>query len=383
MKRMNGIIINVKNILSVWLLAVLFITAANSNVYCQDKSSLKDAFGKKFLIGAAISEFQSSGKDESGIAIVKKQFNTVTSENILKWERVHPKPDVYNFEPTDKYVEFGEKNNMAVMGHTLVWHSQTPRWVFQDADGKPATREVLLERMKDHIQTVVGRYKGRIKGWDVVNEALDEDGSLRKSPWLKIIGEDFIEKAFQFAHEADPDAELYYNDYSLENEPKLKGAIAIVKNLQAKGIKVSAVGTQGHYLLNDPSPAKIENCIKEIAATGLPIMFTELDVNVLPTPFDNTTAEVSLKAEYQEKYNPYVKGMPDSVEQKYNKYYQDIFAVFVKNQKDIKRITFWGVTDKTSWLNNWPIFGRTNYPLLFDRKGEPKPAFEAVLKTAE
>lgn len=365
------------------IIIILLLTVQVNFIPAQDQSSLKDAFKNHFLIGAAINEAQSSGKDEASAAIVVKQFNQVTPENMLKWERVHPKPETFNFDGPDKLVEFGQKNNIVIIGHTLVWHSQTPRWVFQDDEGKPATRELLLKRMKDHIQTVVGRYKGKIKGWDVVNEALDEDGTLRKSQWLKIIGEDFIEKAFQFAHEADPDAELYYNDYSLENEAKLKGAVAIVKNLQSKGIKISGVGTQGHYLLNDPSPAKIENCIKEIAATGLPIMFTELDVNVLPTPFNNITADISKKADYQEKYNPFTKGLPDSVEQQFNKYYQDIFNVMVKAGKNVTRVTFWGVTDKQSWLNNWPIFGRTNYPLLFDREGKAKPAFDAVIKTAK
>lgn len=361
---------------------LVFLLSVNINLG-QNSSSLKEAFKNKFLIGAALNQSQSSGQDELGDAIVIREFNTISPENIMKWQGIHPKPDTYNFSEADKYVEFGEKNNMFIIGHTLIWHAQTPRWVFEDKDGKPETREGLLKKMKEHIQTVVGHYKGRIKGWDVVNEALADDGTLRKSPWLNIIGDDFIGKAFEYANEADPDAELYYNDYSIENEAKLNGVIKIVKDLQSKGIKISAVGIQGHYMLNDPSPSKIENCIQKISATGVPVQFTELDVNVLPTPFDNLGADITKKADYKEKYNPYVSGMPDSVQQKLAKYYHDIFSVFVKNQKNIKRVTFWNVTDKESWLNNWPIRGRTNYPLLFDRQGNKKPAYEAVIETAK
>jgi endo-1,4-beta-xylanase len=381
---MNGKMFCIKNIFLIKSTFLPLIFLLITNIICgQNSSSLKEVFKNKFLIGAALNVSQSSGKDELGDAIVIREFNTISPENIMKWGSIHPKPESYSFTEADKYVEFGEKNNMFIIGHTLVWHAQTPRWVFEDKDGKPETREMLLKKMKEHIQTVVGHYKGRVKGWDVVNEALDEDGSLRKSQWLKIIGEDFIEKAFQYAHEADPNAELYYNDYSIENEPKLNGVIKIIKDLQSKGIKISAVGIQGHYLLNDPSPSKIENCILKISSTGVPVQFTELDVNVLPTPFNNPGADITLKADYQEKYNPYVSGMPDSVQQKLSKYYQDIFSVFVKQEKNIKRITFWGVTDNNSWLNNWPIRGRTNYPLLFDRQGNKKPAYDAVIQTVK
>ncbi len=365
------------------MVIILFMAVQINFISAQDQSTLKEAFKDHFLIGAAINEFQTSGKDEISLEIIKKQFNQVTPENIMKWERIHPKQDAYNFGPADKLVEFASENNLVLIGHTLTWHAQTPRWVFQDSSGKPVTREILLQRMKDHIQTVVGRYKGKIKGWDVVNEALNEDGTLRQSQWYKIIGEDFIEKAFEFAHEADPDAELYYNDYNIENETKIKGAIQIVKNLKSKGIKISGVGVQAHWRIDDPSLSVVENCIKEFAALGVKVMFTELDINVLPTPYNGLTADITLRADYQEKYNPYVAGMPDSVTQKFNNYYQNLFKIFVKYSKDVERVTFWGVTDKNSWLNGWPIRGRTNYPLLFDREGKPKSAFEAVMKTAK
>src|SRR5687767_8832350 len=222
---------------------------------------LKDAFKEAFLVGTALAPQQFSERDTASVALIKREFNAVTPENVLKWERVHPEPTRYDFDPVDQFVSFGEKHGMFIVGHTLVWHSQTPRGVFENAQGQPLSREALLARMKEHISTVVGRYKGRVKGWDVVNEALNEDGTLRQSPWLKIIGEDYIAKAFQYAREADPNAELYYNDYSLENEPKRRGAIALVKKLQKQGVPITAAGLQGHNNLTFPTLAQIEATI--------------------------------------------------------------------------------------------------------------------------
>ena len=199
--------------------------------------TLKSAFAGSFLVGAALNQAQFTEQDQRGASIVKAQFNTITSENVLKWLLVHPQPGQYDFAAPDKYVDFGERNGMFIVGHTLVWHQQTPRWVFEDAAGARASRDTLLARLHDHIRTVVGRYRGRVKGWDVVNEAVDEDGTLRKTPWLAIIGDDYLVKAFEFAHEADPDAELYYNDYSVENAPKRNGVIALIRKLQAAGVR--------------------------------------------------------------------------------------------------------------------------------------------------
>jgi endo-1,4-beta-xylanase len=359
----------------------------SGNIFAQSNTVLKDVFKNYFRIGAALNYFQYTEKDTLSVKIVKKQFNTITPENDLKWERIHPKPDSFNFAPADRYVEFGEKNDMFIIGHTLVWHAQTPQWVFQDTavskeTGKklPADRAALLQRMKNHISTVVGRYKGRIKGWDVVNEALNEDGTLRQSQWMKIIGDDFIEKAFEFAHEADPNAELYYNDYSLDNKPKRDGAVRLIKSLLSKGIKITGVGLQGHYKMDWPSAAQFDSTIKAFSALGIKVMITELDIDVLPQVTQNNTADISLKAKLKEKQNPYKDGLPDSVQNALAARYADLFAVLLKNSNSVSRVTFWGVTDKESWLNNWPVFGRTSYPLLFDRNGSPKAAFNAIIK---
>jgi endo-1,4-beta-xylanase len=344
------------------------------------QTTLKEAFKNDFLVGVAVNTNQTFGHDPRGVAIITSQFDSITPENALKWEVVHPELDRYNFGPADSYVEFGEKNHMAIIGHTLVWHSQTPKWVFQDASGKPLDRDTLLNRMSNHIHTVVGRYKGRIKGWDVVNEALYDSGLMRQSPWMKIIGEDYVEKAFEFAHDADPNAELYYNDYSLEMEPKRKGTIELVKKLQAKGIPVAAVGSQCHLKLKWPSAADEDATITDIAKLGVKILITELDVDVVRASQANRSADVAENAKNVTGGSAYASGLPEEVQKELTQRYADLFKVLVKHSKDVERVTFWGVTDGDSWLN----FGkRVNYPLLFDRDGKPKPAFEAVIKTTE
>lgn len=364
-------------------LALIFVALGISiNTNAQTQPSLKDSYKGCFLVGAALNPREFTGQDEKSDAIIQAQFNSISPENVLKWEIVHPQPGTYNFSLSDKYVEFGEKHHMFIIGHNLVWHSQVPKWVFEDKDGKPVTRDELLARMRDHINTVVGRYKGRINGWDVVNEALNEDGTLRQSPWLKIIGEDYLEKAFEYAHDADPKAELYYNDYNLENEAKRKGAVELVKKLKAKGVAISGVGVQDHVSLDWPSPEQIEETITEFSDLNVKVMFTELDIDVLPPAMGGHSADVSLKAAADPKLNPYPDGLPEAMQQKLAQRYADLFGAYAKHCGVVTRVTFWGVTDRDSWKNDWPVRGRTNYPLLFGRNFEPKPAFFAVIKAA-
>ncbi|HJZ79539.1 MAG TPA: endo-1,4-beta-xylanase [Pyrinomonadaceae bacterium] len=344
------------------------------------QTALKDVFKNDFLIGAALNQNQFTERDQRGLPIITSHFNTISPENILKWESVHPQPGAYSFEGADAYVAFGEKYHMFIVGHTLVWHSQTPRWVFQDDKGNAVDRDTLLSRMRDHIHTVVGRYKGRIKGWDVVNEALNEDGTLRQSPWLKIIGEDYLVKAFEFAHEADPQAQLFYNDYSLENEAKRNGAVELIKKLKARGVSIAAVGLQGHEKMDWPTVAQVDATIAAFAALSIKVNITELDIDVLPRANRSQTADVNATAAMQANLNPFAQGLPDPVQQALAKRYGELFRVFLKHRDVIDRVTFWGVTDGDSWLNNWPVRGRTNYPLLWDRAGAPKPAFAAVVQ---
>ncbi len=339
---------------------------------------LKDTFRSAFLVGAALAPRQFGEQDPASVALIKREFDTISPENVLKWGLVHPQPDRYDFGPSDAYVAFGERNGMFVVGHTLVWHSQVPAWVFQDAQGQPLSRDALLVRMKEHIQTVVGRYKGRIKGWDVVNEALNEDGTLRETPWMKIIGPDYIAKAFEYAHEVDPAAELYYNDYNLDYAAKRDGAVRLVRSLLDRGIPVRAIGSQEHLKLTTPSAAAVDSSIRAFAALGVKVNVTELDIDLLPPATRNTGADVSMRAGPAPNLNPYAAGLPDSMQQALARRYEDLFRVYLANQDAIDRITFWGVADGDSWLNGWPVPGRTSYPLLFDRQLKPKPAYDGV-----
>ena len=344
------------------------------------QTTLKLAFQNDFLIGAALNPAQFCESNAVEAAIIKKQFNSITPENVLKWEHVHPEPSQYDFTLADRYVAFGETNRMFIIGHNLIWQNQTPDWVFQDAHGQPVSRTILLQRMREHIFTVVGRYKGRIKGWDVVNEALADNGRISKdSRWFKIIGPDYIEKAFQYAHEADPQAELYYNDYSIEAGAKHAGALALIRKLESKGIPIYAVGMQGHYNLDWPTNADLEKAIDEFEKLDVKVMITELDVDVLPSAWSAGNADIAKNFKLQKKLNPYPNGLPKDVEQRLADRYAELFRIFLKHRNAISRVTLWGVEDGDSWLNDWPVAGRTSYPLLFDRTGKPKLAFEQVV----
>ena len=363
-------------------LSTLFATCALAADHAPAPTSLKDAFKGDFVVGAAINGAQITGKDQRGDAVVEEQFNSISPENVLKWIIVHPQPGKYNFTLADQYVAFGEKHHMFIVGHNLVWHNQVPAWVFHDDKGNLLSRDALLARLRDHIFTVVGRYKGKIQSWDVVNEALNEDGTMRQSPWEKIIGDDYIAKAFEYAHEADPQAQLTYNDYNLENEAKRNGAIALIKKLQAEGVPISCVGLQNHDNLTWPTAEQEDATISSFGALGLKVAISELDINVLPTAGHQPTADVNLNIQENAKLNPYAQGLPDSVAQDLARRYADLFRVFLKHRGVVTRVTFWGVTNKDSWLNNWPMRGRTNYPLLFGRNGEPTPSFDAVVQVA-
>lgn len=348
----------------------------------QDSVTLRDAYQNAFRVGVAINTEQITGKDVVGDDVITRQFNSITPENVMKWERIHPLPEQYDFSLADKYVEFGEKHHMFIVGHNLCWHHQTPDWVFQDAAGRPVSKEVLLQRLHDHILTVVGRYKGRIQSWDVVNEALAEDGSLRKDKWLEILGEEYLVKAYQWAHEADPLAQLNYNDYNLENTAKRQGAIALVKKLHAAGIPVAVIGNQAHVRYDWPSAELEDQTVKELATAGVKVAITELDVDVLPA-IQTGSADISLHAAADPKLNPWPNGLPADMQKKLAAQYAALFGVYLKNRAVVNRVTLWGLSDADTWRNDWPVKGRTDDCLLFDRKDQPKPAFFAVLAEAQ
>ena len=333
--------------------------------------ALKALVPNGWLIGAALNQKQSDGRDSVAVELVTRQFNTISPENALKFESLHPEPDRFTFDAADRYVAFGRERGMAVIGHNLVWHSQTPRWVWNAPDGALADRATMLARMRAHITPVVGRYAGRIRGWDVVNEALDDDGTLRDSPWRRGIGDDYIARAFEFAHAADSAAELYYNDFNLATRPeKRAGAIRIIKELQQRGLRIDGVGEQGHWRIDSPTAVDIDRTITDLRATGVKVMITEIDVNLLPPAGPRTPGQPP-----SPESNPYVNGLPDQMQQALARYYADVFRVLLAHRDDISRVTFWGVSDADSWLNR----GRVNHPLLWDRERRPKPAFDAVV----
>ncbi|HEX9827935.1 MAG TPA: endo-1,4-beta-xylanase [Flavobacteriaceae bacterium] len=336
--------------------------------------SLKNNFQDDFYIGAAINENQILEKDSVVTALISKEFNSITAENIMKSMYIHPAKDSFAFNLTDKYVAFGEKHGMYIHGHTLIWHSQLAAWF---ADIKDSTEMVLA--MEKHIKTIVDKYKGKIDSWDVVNEALNEDGTLRKSAFLESVGEDYLAFAFKWASDTDSKADLYYNDYNMTNLNKRNGAIKMIEKIQDKGIKIDGVGMQGHWNLKTPSIKDIEESIIAYSKLGLKVAITELDITVLPNPKDLVGAEVSQGFEGSEKMNPYAKGLPDSIQTKLAQRYRDIFKLFLKHKDKISRVTFWGVSDGQSWLNGWPIKGRTNYPLVFDRELKPKQAYDSIM----
>jgi len=341
-------------------------------------ASLKQTFKNDFLIGTAINTQQIEEKDTGRAGLIPEQFNAVTPENIMKAQILHTGWDTYNFNLADKLVAYAQKNHLKVNAHNLIWHSQLPSFMrgMQDAD---SVRQYFV----NHITTVASRYDGKIYSWDVVNEALNEDGTMRNSIFLQKLGDDYVVEAFRLAQKAAPNTKLYYNDYNIEQPEKRAGAIALIKKIQAAGVRIDGVGIQGHWSADNVPMEDIEQSIKEFSALDIEVMFTELDLSVLPNPWKQTTSDVNTTAAYNDKLNPYAKGLPDSVAQVQAKAYADLFRLFLKYKKNVSRITLWGVDDGQSWLNNFPVPGRTNYALLFDRRFQPKPAFYSVIAVKE
>jgi endo-1,4-beta-xylanase len=309
----------------------------------------------------------------------------------LKAGPLNPEPGVFNFGPADTFVEFGEEHGMFIIGHTLVWHNQTPDWFFEDENGNPNTPEAQIERMRSHIETVAGRYAGRIHAWDVVNEVIDNDGSYRPTTWVNSVGDgdEMVKNAFRFASEYAPDAELYYNDFNAWRPAKRDGIVRLVRMLQAEGIRIDGVGMQGHWGLNYPKNEYIEAAIDSFAALGVKVMITELDIDVLPLTREGQIIGMGMShpqfqlEEFRTYLDPYTDGLPDEVQQQLTDRYEEIFRIFYNKRDKIDRVTLWGVHDGMSWKNDYNVPGRTNYPLLFDRDMQPKPAVDAILRIPE
>lgn len=353
----------------------------------KNTSALKDVYKDAFLMGTAVNDEIFSGADKASQDIVIRQFNTITLENSMKAALLNPEPGVFNFGPADAFVAFGEKHKMFIIGHTLVWHNQVPAWFFTNATGQPNTKEEQIERLRNHIKNVAGRYADKVHAWDVVNEVIDNDGSYRPTTWVNAIGngDTLVKYAFKFASEFAPNTELYYNDFNAWRPAKRDGIVRLVKMLQQEGIRIDGVGMQGHWGLNYPKTEYIEAAIDAYAACGIKVMITELDVDVLPLTKEGQIIGQGMSdkqfqlEEFKTFFDPYSKGLPDSIQTLLTNRYEELFKIFYKKREKIERVTLWGVQDGMSWKNDYPIPGRTNYPLLWDRDRKPKPALNAIL----
>lgn len=333
-------------------------------------ATLKEHFKNDFIIGAAIPTYCVRGEDAKADSVVSLHFNSVVAENCMKCEKIHPHENEYYWDDADSFVKYGEKRNMAIIGHVLVWHSQLAPWFLYDNDGKYVTAEVLKKRMHDHIVTIVSRYKGRIKGWDVVNEVIEDDGSYRRSPFYNILGEEFIPLAFQYAYEADPDVELYINDFSMSRPEKRDAYIKIVNELRKRGLRIDGIGMQSHIGLDYPDLGEYEKSIEAFGNTGLQVMITELDMSAIPTVHKG--ANIADNVAFKKAFNPYVNGLPEVVSKYWNERIDSVFQIYQKHSDVISRVTWWGTHDGMSWRNDFPMRGRTDYPLLFDREYKMK-----------
>jgi endo-1,4-beta-xylanase len=353
--------------------------------------TLKEAYKDDFLLGTAVNEAIVSGVNKASQEIVRRQFNAITAENVMKAGPLTPRRGVYDFRPADAFVAFGETNDMFIVGHTLVWHNQTPAWFFEDENGKTNSPAAQIEQMRHHIETVAGRYAGRVHAWDVVNEVIADDGSYRPTTWVKAVGsgDELVKHAFKFASQYAPGTELYYNDFNAWRPAKRDGIVRMVKMLQKEGVRIDGIGIQGHWGLNFPKTEYIEAAIDAYAALGVKVMITELDVDVLPLTKEGQIIGTGMSheqfqlEEFKTFLDPYAVGLPDEMQQKLAARYAELFQIFHRKRDKIARVTVWGVHDGMSWRNDYPIPRRTNYPLLFDRKMQPKPAFNAVLAVPE
>lgn len=353
---------------SLCLGSFLLVAATLPPVRPPAQQTLKDAYKDYFPIGVAVNpRMVQPGPDAD---LIKAQFSSMTPENAMKMGPIHPEENQYNWKDGDAIAEFAQQNGLKLRGHTLCWHNQTPRWLFVDAEGKTVSRDVLLARLKRHITDVMQHYKGKIYAWDVVNEAVPDTGTgiYRKSKFYEIIGEDYIEKAFQYAHEADPTVQLFYNDYNTENPAKREKIYRMLKKLTDKKVPINGVGLQGHWSIYEPTAAELDESINKFAGLGLKVQITELDLSVYPKEHERRDRKPTDKSEFT-----------PAMDDKQAAQYKMLFEVFRKHRHQLTGVTFWNLSDRHSWLDDFPIAGRKDYPLLFDQNGQPKKAFAGVV----
>lgn len=355
------------------------------------QETLKSAFEPMFKMGVAVNDDIISGKAPELRAIVQHHFNAITLENSMKAALINPEPSVFNFGPADDFVAFGKQHNMFIIGHTLVWHNQTPSWFFKAENGEAKSKEEVKQRLHDHIKTIASRYEGKVNAWDVVNEVIDDNGDYRPTLWVNGIGDgdELVKLAFQYAAKYSPSSELYYNDFNAWRPAKRDGIVRMVKMLQQSGIRIDGIGIQGHWGLNYPKNKYIEEAIDAYAALGLKVMITELDIDVLPLTKEGQIIGQSMgekqfqNEEFKEFLDPYPNKLPDEVQNALAERYAELFQIFKDKKDKIDRVTFWGIHDSMSWKNDYPIPNRTNYPLLWDRNLKPKPAVNAIIDVSK
>lgn len=374
------------------VLASLMLSSVDASA-----QTLKDAYRDYWLTGVSVNQWEVeaevdgknlhdvtgfvSGDQTADWPVVVENFNSVVAENCMKAEVIHPSEGVYDFTLADKFVDKALAAGLKVHGHCLIWHSQCPDWFHKDAQGNLVSKEVLKKRMHDHITTIVAHFKGRVRSWDVVNEAFNDDGSFRNSLFYQILGEDFIPLAFQYAHEADPSAELYYNDYSMFKASKVEAVANFFRPLIAKGLPVTAIGMQGHMILEDKNTliSDYEHSINTIVSAGVPTFFSEVDLSVLPNPYGFSGANVSDRFAYRPEVDPFKNGLTAAKQAEIDAFWVDFYKLLISKREHIIRVTFWCVNDGNSWKNDFPIKGRTDYPTLVDRNNNLKPVVQKLI----
>jgi len=357
-------------------------TAAGLATLDATKVSLAQTYAQKFKVGVAINGRVYGDEDPAAAALVGAQFNRVTAENEFKWQSLERQPGVLDFTQADAFLAYAEQHGMEVHGHTIVWHHQVPGWVFQNDAAAPATRQQLLARLEQHMSALAKHFGSRVQYWDVVNEAFNDDGSLRDTPWRTIIGADYLDQVFLLAGKHFPDAKLVYNDFSLEKPGKRDAVVNLVQGFKERGVRIDAIGTQAHFQLQSPTLEALDASLSAFAGAGVEVLVSELDVDVLPPAYKNQGADLSLDAELSAQLNPYTDCLPSDVAEQAARRWGDLFEVFARHSEHLHSVTLWGVSDGYSWLNNWPVKGRTNYALLFDRQLRAKQSWQRVIEAA-
>lgn len=360
--------------------------------------SLAEAYADCWYTGVSVNQWEVAASDEGNAhdvtgmvsndqtknwGIIAKNFNWVVAENCMKCEVIHPEENRYDFTLADQFVDKAKAAGLKVLGHNLIWHSQCAPWFHFDNEGKLVSPEVLKARMKEHITTIVTHFKGRVDAWDVVNEAFEDDGTFRNSLFYQVLGEEFLPLAFQYAHEADPTAELYYNDYSMLKPTKIEGVCNFFRPLVEQGLPITAIGMQGHIILEDGAEEIIkgyDHAIQCVEQLGLKVGFSELDLSILPNPFGFSGANISDKFAYRPEMDPFREGLSAEMSEAFDSFWLGFYKMLLTHKESVTRVTFWCLNDANSWRNDFPIRGRMDYATLYDRQCQPKPIINKLIE---